>query len=128
MDMRPLLAQLEDAPEPRPALAYLASRHVELDPDELRAALRRAMLLLASGGDPRRGLEPEGRAVQAVAGDLGTPERRAELGAALARLRADAGSLPRVTAALDALVGDADAGWRWLACALLADELAGNGD
>lgn len=128
VDVRPLLAQLEDEPEPRPALAYVASRDVELDPDELRGALRRALLLLAAGGDPRRMLDPEARAVRAVASDLVTPERRAALTGALDRLRGDADGLPRVDAALEALVAHPDAGWRWLAIALLADELTGDGD
>ena len=35
-------------------LAWLAGQQVELDQEELRATLRRAELLLAAGGDPRR--------------------------------------------------------------------------
>jgi hypothetical protein len=81
------------------------------------------MLLLASGGDPHRELDPAGRAVTALADDLDTPARRERLGAALAGLRAEAAGLPAVSAALDALLADRDAAWRWLAAALLADEL-----
>ena len=82
------------------------------------------MLLLAAGGDPNRELDPAGRAVGALADDLDTPARREQLGAALDRLRADAAGLPAVTAAVDALRADPDAAWRWLAAALLADELS----
>ena len=56
--------------------------------------------------------------------DLDEPARRGELQAALGRLRAEAEGLPVVAAALDALLADADEAWRWLAVALLADELA----
>ena len=52
-------------------LAWLAGREIEHDEDELRGAIRRAELLLAAGGDPRRELELDGRAVETVAGDLG---------------------------------------------------------
>ena len=125
MEARPLLETLEGEEEPAAALAYLAAPAVRLDGSEVRAALRRALLLLAAGGDPRRALEPEGRPVRALAGDLDDPARRQELEEALAALRAQARGLPRVEAALDALLADRDAAWRWLACALLAGELAG---
>ena len=82
------------------------------------------MLLLAAGGDPHRELDPGGRAVTALADDLDSAARRRQLAAALADLRAAAAGLPAVTTALDALLGDADAAWRWLAAALLADELS----
>src|SRR5207244_12340519 len=36
------------------SLAYVAGQQVELDSDELNGALRRGMLLLATGGDPQR--------------------------------------------------------------------------
>src|SRR5438093_12195624 len=67
--------------------AFLAARRVNLDEDELRGALRRALLLLATGGDPRRGLELDSRAVMALADDLDAPGPRAELAAALLDLR-----------------------------------------
>jgi hypothetical protein len=81
------------------------------------------MLLLASGGDPRRELEPDGRAVGSLADDLDRPERRAGLQAALAALRVEADGLPTVASALDALSADGELAWRWAACALLAEEL-----
>ena len=84
------------------------------------------MLLLAAGGDPHRELDPDGRAVRALAADLDAPERRAELRSALAALRVEAAGLPGVSAALDALLGDPDSAWRLLAVALLADELDGS--
>ncbi len=47
----------------RPALALLAAPEPLIELDELTPALRRAMLLLAAGGDPHRELELDGRAV-----------------------------------------------------------------
>ena len=51
-------------------LCFIAGQSVELDEAERNAALRRAELLLAAGGDPRRPLELYGRAVTALADDL----------------------------------------------------------
>jgi hypothetical protein len=96
---------------------------VTVEPDELNGARRRAVLLLAAGGDPTRELDPAGRAVRSLADDLDTPARREQLLAALTGLRADAAGLTTVTAALDSLLADADSAWRWFAAALLADEL-----
>ena len=42
-------------------LVLIAGRDVELDPDELRGARRRAVQLLATAGDPRREPDPDGR-------------------------------------------------------------------
>jgi len=125
VDVRPLLETLEDGGDPSVPLAYLAAPAVPLDEDELRAAVRRALLLLAAGGDPRRALEPDGRAVRALAADLDSPARRGALARRLASLRAEAEGLPAVTAALERLLADGDAAWRALACALLADDLSG---
>ena len=63
--MRELLELLEAGPGDNllPGLAWLAGQDVELDPDEVKATLRRAELLLAAGGDPHRELELDGRAV-----------------------------------------------------------------
>jgi hypothetical protein len=112
--------------EPEAALSLIASRDVELDEDELRGARRRAMQLLATGGDPRRGdgLELEGRAVGALAEDLDNPARREALAAGLDRLRRTADGLPRVVERIDRLASDPGFGWRWFACILLAEELA----
>jgi len=125
VEARHLLEQLEEqGVEPTAALAWLAVQAVELPEDELHAARRRALLLLASGGDPRRELDPQSRAVASVADDLDTPARRADLQAAVAELRADADALPIVSSALDALACDGELAWRWAACALLAEEFA----
>jgi hypothetical protein len=120
--MRPLLEQLEAGGEPTAALAYVAAQAVPFDEDELRAVRRRALLLLATGGDPRRGLAPDARAVVATADDLDLPERRAAFSAALAQLRTASDGLPTVSASLDALLADADTAWRWLALAVVAEE------
>jgi hypothetical protein len=120
--------EADDVGEPEAALSFLALPAVRLDPALLHAARRRAVLLLAVGGDPLRELDVEGRAVRSLAAELDDAERRAELVRALAELRAAAGGLPGVAAALDTLLADGDRAWRFLAAALLADELAGGDD
>jgi hypothetical protein len=126
--VRELLANLEGGDADLPtSLAYLAGTVVELDADELQAALRRAELLLAAGGDPRRELEPDGRAVTALADDLDAEAARAQLREALARLAADADGLPGVSAVLAALLDDDDLAWRAFACARLAEALSDEG-
>src|ERR687891_1386456 len=102
VDARAMLEQLDErGGDPMPALAWLAAQAVGIPGDELHAARRRALLLLASGGDPRRELDPESRAVASVAKDLDTNARRAGLQAALAELRSEADGLPAVSSALD---------------------------
>ncbi|TML48752.1 MAG: hypothetical protein E6G21_11570 [Actinobacteria bacterium] len=107
----------------RPALALLAAPDSLVEPDELNPAVRRAMLLLAAGGDPHRELELDGRAVSALAAELDRPERRAEVSRGLEALRAEAAGLANVSRALAELLLDAGLAWRAYACALLADEL-----
>jgi hypothetical protein len=107
----------------RPALALLAARDLAIDSDELGPALRRAMLLLAAGGDPHRELELDGRAVTALAAELDRPERRAEVSRGLEALRGDAAGLDNVSPALDELLLDTGLAWRAYTCALVADEL-----
>lgn len=104
-------------------LALVAREGVELDAGELAAAIRRALLVLASGGDLRRELSLDDRAVTGLAADLDDPERRAQLAAALRNLRSTADELPEAATALDSLLSDDDRAWRALAAALLADEL-----
>ena len=104
-------------------LAWLAGQEVELDEDELRGAVRRAELLLAAGGDPRRELELDGRAVAAVADDLDEQAARDRLEDALAGLTAAAGGLPAVSDGLARLRAQPDLAWRCYACALLADAI-----
>ena len=125
MDTRALLEALEEGGgELEVQLAYVAVQAVELEEDEVRGVLRRAMLVLASGGDPRRELEPGGRAVAVVAEELDTAKRRAALRRALEDLREDARGLAAVSAALERLVADEELAWQWAACAILAEELA----
>ena len=124
---RQWLEQIDAAADPADAIAaaaYLAARSLDLDRDELRAAVRRSLLLLATGGDPRRELAVESRAVAALARDLDAPERRAAVTAALERLLGQADELPRAAVALRTLLSDAELAWRWTACALLGDELS----
>ena len=129
MEARGWLEQLEerlsdgDDQDAFSLLALLAGAGVELDEDELRGALRRGVLLLATGGDPRRGPELDGRAVREVANDLASNEAKAGLQAGLARVLDDARGLVRTERALRTLVGDPDLAWRSFACALLAEEL-----
>ena len=105
-------------------LAWLAGAELGIDEDERRGALRRSLLLLASGGDPHRTLELDGRAVSALAVELDRPERRHELTHGLARLRAESGGLPEVSMALDGLAADPDLAWRAYAAGLIGEELA----
>ena len=60
-------------------------------PDELRAATRRAQLVLAAGGDPHRGLDLDGPAVERLAEELDSTERRAALEHGLAQPGGEAG-------------------------------------
>jgi hypothetical protein len=96
------------------SVAWIAGRSVELDEDERRGAVRRALLLLAAGGDPSRDLTLDSRAVTALAADLDRAERRAELTAALESLRSGA----------EALLADPERAWLAFACSVLAEELA----
>lgn len=104
-------------------LSLLAGQGVEIGGDELRAARRRAVQLLASGGDPRRELDPDGRAVTALANDLDAPARRQALAAGLASLRDAVDGLPNVSERLKRLLEDDERAWRWFACTLLGEEL-----
>jgi hypothetical protein len=104
-------------------LAYAAGREVELDDDELSGALRRAMLLLAAGGDPRREVGLDSRAVQSLADELDSAEGRTQLARGLDRLAGQAMRLPRVRGALFDLVAAPELAWRAFSCALLAEEL-----
>jgi hypothetical protein len=128
---RSRLEQLESAGLPPEELAavvvWLVLGDVEIDNAELAAARRRAMLVLAAGGDPHRELALGDVAVERLASELDAPERRAALAAALDGLAADADGLPSVTATLDSLRADPELAWRTYALALLADEIADDG-
>lgn len=105
------------------SLTLLGGQGVEIGEDELRAARRRAVQLLAAGGDPHRDIDPEGRAVTALAADLGSPARRGALLAGLSSLRETVAGLPGVSERLERLLEDEDRAWRWYACTLLGEEL-----
>ena len=123
--MRELLELLEAGPGDNllPSLAWLAGREVELDPDEVKATVRRAELLLAAGGDPRRELELDGRAVTAIAEDLDEPGARDQLEDSLARLVGSAEGLAAVSEGLARLRAQPDLAWQSYACALLAEAI-----
>lgn len=125
--VRELLSRLEGSGADLAAsLAYLAGAEVELDPDEANAALRRSELLLATGGDPRRELDPDDRAVATLAADLDSAPARAQLLRALERLTAEAEGLPEVAGELARLRADPDEAWHAYALSLLAEALAGD--
>jgi hypothetical protein len=105
-------------------LTWLVLGDVELGEADRKAALRRAMLVLAAGGDPHREIDHDTVAVARLADELDTPERRASLAGALAGLATEAQGLGTVSAALTRLEDDPDLAWRTLALALVADELA----
>jgi hypothetical protein len=124
--MRDWLSSLDrmEPDEQWAVVCFLAGREVELDRDELNAALRRAELLLASGGDPRRAPALYGRAVSAVAADLDTPERRVALRSALELLAPEAEGLRGAGEAVRVLLADDDLAWQAFALSLLAERLA----
>ena len=90
------------------ALVWLVLGELPIAEDDLNGARRRAMFVLAAGGDPHR--------------ELDTPERRTALARALGGL--DAEGLQNVSAGVQMLQSDPDLAWRSLGLALLADELA----
>jgi len=126
--MRELLELLEAGPSNSLllGLAWLAGQGIELDDEEVRASVRRAELLLAAGGDPRRELELDGRAVSAVAADLDEPGARARLEESLGVLASDAEGLVSVSSALAQLRAQPDLAWQCYAGALLAEAIGGD--
>jgi hypothetical protein len=126
-DLEPSLRQWGDG-QACAMLALLARQSMPLTDDEVSPALRRALLVLAAGGDPHRELELDGRAVTSFADDLDSPERRSQLQTALRDLQARAEGLPRAAYLLEALLEDEDLAWRSLAVALLAQELDEDAD
>jgi hypothetical protein len=126
--VREQLERLETLPPDTVAigLAWLAGQEVALDPDEVKAAVRRAELLLAAGGDPRRELDLDGRAVEAVAADLDDETARGQLEDALARLAAATEGLAAVSDGLARLRAQPDVAWRSYAGALLAEAIGGD--
>lgn len=104
------------------ALAWLVRDAVPFEDAELHAARRRALLVLAAGGDPHRDVDVDDVVTERLAAELDSPERRRSLDDALATL--DTSGLFRVAGAVAALRSDPERAWRTLALALLADELA----
>jgi hypothetical protein len=104
------------------ALVWLVLAKLPIADDELNASRRRAMFVLAAGGDPHRDLDLNTVAAERLAGELDSPERRQALHDALGALEAE--GLPAVQDGLSALQADAELAWRCLGLALLADELA----
>jgi hypothetical protein len=90
----------------------VAGHAVALDEAERKAALRRALLVFAAGGDLHRDPALDDPAVAELARDLDDPGRRRAL---LAALEGVDGAEP--------LRADPDLAWRAYACGLLADEL-----
>lgn len=127
---RPRLEELDAAGlDPRSGellvvLTWLVLDDVVVDDADRKAALRRAMLVLAAGGDPHRELDHDTVAAVRLADELDAPERRATLAEALAGLAAEAAGLETVSEALATLQAEPDLAWRTFALALLADELA----
>ena len=104
------------------SLAWLVRHSVPIAEDELNAARRRAMFVLAAGGDPHRELDLSSVAADRLAGELDSLERREALAGALAEL--DTRGLSSVAAGVAALLAEPDVAWRSFGLALLADELA----
>jgi hypothetical protein len=104
------------------SLAWFVSGSVPIEEDELKAARRRAMFVLAAGGDPHRELDLNSVAAERLAGELDARERRQALARALTEL--ETVGLPTVSAGVAALLAEPDLAWRSFGLALVADELA----
>lgn len=111
--------------DPLPVLSYVAGHAIDLDDGELRGARRRALLLVAAGGDPHRELEVDDRAVKALAADLYTDERREQLGRSIDALVLRVRALETAREAALFLAADVNLAWRLFSLGLLAEELAG---
>jgi len=105
-------------------LASVAGADIAIGDAERRSATRRALLLLAAGGDPGRGLDLNGRAVTAIADDLRTADRQLSLENGMRDLRQLCSGLPHVSEAVNGLVAAPDVAWRAYAASLLAEDLA----
>lgn len=115
----------DELPTALVVLASVAGRGVPVDADEAHGAARRALLLLAAGGDPERGLDLNGRTVTALADELRSVDRQLALESGIRDLRLQATGLPHVSEALKALGDAPDVAWQAFACSLLAEELSG---
>jgi hypothetical protein len=106
-------------------LCWLVRERVEIPEPELNAARRRAMFVLAAGGDPNRDLALDSIAAERLAAELDTPDRRAQLADGLTQLGRPADGFPAVLSALEMLHAAPELAWRSFALAILADEVAG---
>ncbi|MDX6475170.1 MAG: hypothetical protein QOH95_681 [Gaiellaceae bacterium] len=111
--------------DPLPVLAYIAGQAVEIDDGDLNGARRRALLIVAAGGDPHRDLDIDDRAVKSLAADLYTDERREQLGRSIDALVLRVRERRAAREAALFLAGDVDLAWRLFSLALLAEELGG---
>lgn len=123
--LRELLGRVDagELGDPLPVLAYLAGQEVEIADEELNGARRRALLLVAAGGDPHRALGVDDRAVKSLAADLFDEPRRAQLGTGIDALVLLVRELPTAREAALFLAADVDLAWRLFALGLLAEEL-----
>ena len=110
------------------ALALVAAEELELDEATLNAAKRRALFVLAAGGDPSRALDTDSRAVSGLAAELGELIPPGRLSSSLRALLIATDGLPRVDRVLRDLLASEPASHRALAVALLAGELAEDGE
>ena len=120
-----ILARLErgELTNSEAVLVYLAGGAVDLPDSHLNEARRRAVLLVAAGGDPHRELGVDDRAVKSLATDLWSEERREQLAGGLDALALRARDLPLVRETVINLARDLDLAWRLYALAILAEEL-----
>ena len=120
-----LLARVDtgELGDPLPVLAFVAGQGVELEDEDLNGARRRALLLVAAGGDPHRELDVDDRAVKALATDLYSEDRRDQLGRSVDALVVRVRDLPAAREAALFLAADLDLAWRLFALGLLAEEL-----
>ena len=127
MDLRAALEYVEasgpsDA-DAAAAVAFGASLSLRLDEAALAGPLRRALLLLAAGGDPHRALDVDSRAVRALSNDLEALVGDDELAAAFDSVHACARGLPVIEAAAAHLAADPGRARGAVALALLGVEL-----
>ena len=111
--------------DPLPVLAYIAGQSVEISDEDLNGGRRRALLLVAAGGDPHRELGVDDRAVKALATDLYTDERREQLGRSIDALVLLVRERPVAREAALFLAADVDLAWRLFSLSLLAEEVGG---
>jgi hypothetical protein len=104
------------------ALVWLVLDELPIPAEDLNATRRRAMFVLAAGGDPHRELDLNTVAAERLADELDSPDRRKALHTALSALDTD--GLSAVAAGVSALLAEPELAWRCLGLAVLADELA----